>query len=58
MCFRFGACAGDDLAGSLRAALTRDGVAPDVLDKQAALYVAAIASGDPARLGIVRRKKT
>ena len=57
MCFRFGACAGDDLAGSLRAALIRDGVAPDVLDKQAALFAAAITSGDPARLGIVRRKK-
>jgi len=57
MCFRFGACAGDDLSSSLRAALIRDGLAPDVLDKQAALYVAAIASGDPTRLGIVRRKK-
>lgn len=57
MCFRFGACAGGDLAGSLRAALTRDGVAPDLLDKQAAIFMAAIVSGDPTRLGIVRPKK-
>ena len=58
MCFRYGACAGDDLASSLRAALIRDGLAPDVLDKQAALYVTAIVSGDPVRLGIVRPRKT
>lgn len=57
MCFRFGACAGDDLAGSLRAALIRDGVAPDVLDKQASAFLTAIVGGDPTRLGIVRPRK-
>ncbi len=55
-CFRFGACAGDDLATAIRAALTRDGLPADVLDKQAARFLDAITGGDPAALGLRRKK--
>lgn len=55
-CFYYGACAGDDLATAVRSALTRDGLNPALLDKQAEQYVRAITNGDPGALG-VRRKK-
>lgn len=55
-CFYYGACTGEDLAAAVRAALIRDGLNPALLDKQAEQYVRAITSGDPAALG-VRRKK-
>ena len=55
-CFKFGACGGEDFAGSIRAALIRDGIEATVIDKQAAAFVNAITSGDPTQLGMRRKK--
>lgn len=55
-CLKFGACTGDDLGTAVRAALTRDGLNPALLDKQVEQYLRAINGGDPAALGLRRRK--
>ncbi len=55
-CFKFGACGGEDLAGSIRNALIRDGIDATLIDKQAAAFVNAISSGDPTQLGMRRKK--
>lgn len=55
-CFYYGACTGEDLASALRAALTRDGLNPALLDKQAEQYLRAITGGDPMALGLRRKK--
>ena len=55
-CLKFGACTGDDLGAAVRAALTRDGLNPALLDKQVEQYLRAINGGDPAALGLRRRK--
>jgi len=54
-CWRFGACAGDDLASAVRAAMVRDGMPGTALDKQVALFVKAINTHDAELLGIRRK---
>jgi hypothetical protein len=55
-CFKFGACAGDDFASAIRAALIRDGMDATLVDKQASAFLNAITSGDPTQLGMRRKK--
>ena len=54
-CWRFGACAGDNLAAAVRTAMVRDGLPGTALDKQVALFVKAINTHDPELLGIGRK---
>lgn len=54
-CWRYGACAGDDLASAARAAMVRDGLPDTALDKQVSLLVKAINTHDPELLGIRRK---
>ena len=54
-CWRYGACAGDDLATAARAAMARDGLPRTALDKQVSLFVNAINMHDPELLGIRRK---
>ena len=54
-CWRYGACAGDDLSSAVRAAMVRDGLTSTALDKQVSLIVKAINTHDPELLGIGRK---
>ena len=54
-CWQFGACAGDDLASAVRAAMLRDGLTSTALDQQVRLFVKAINTHDPDVLGIRRK---
>ncbi len=54
-CWKFGACAGDDLAGAVQSAMVRDGLSSNALDQQVRLFVKAINTRDPEVLGIRRK---
>ena len=54
-CWRFGACAGDDLASAVSAAMVRDGLTSNALDQQVRLFIKAINTQDPSVLGIRRK---
>ncbi len=54
-CWKFGACAGDDLAAAVQAAMVRDGLASNALDQQVRLFVKAINTQNPEVLGIRRK---
>ncbi len=54
-CWKFGACAGDDLAGAVQAAMVRDGLSSNALDQQVRLFIKAINTHDPEVLGIRRK---
>jgi hypothetical protein len=54
-CWRYGACAGEDLASAVHAAMVRDGLPSTALDKQVNLFVKAINTKDPELLGIRRK---
>ena len=54
-CWRFGACAGDDLSAAIRAAVSREGMTSTAFDKQVALFVKAINTHDAELLGIGRK---
>jgi hypothetical protein len=55
-CLDYGACAGETLAERWRNALRRDGLAEDLLDKEADATRDAIVRGDYDALGFRRRK--
>ena len=54
-CWRYAACAGDDLSSAVRAAVVRDGLPSNAFDKQVALFVKAINTHDAELLGIGRK---
>ena len=54
-CWQFGACAGDDLASAVRAAMIRDGLTSTALDQQVRLFIKAINTHDPEVLRIRRK---
>ena len=54
-CWRYSACAGDNLASAVRAAMVRDGLPGTALDKQVSVFVKAINTHDPELLGIGRK---